>query len=89
LPAMYPVSAQLGIHPIHYINVIIAAVGIGLFLPPIGLGLFIACSIAKITVTAAARALGPFLIMLLIGLLILILIPSLTLFLPRVAGLIR
>jgi len=89
LPAMYPVSAQLGIHPIHYINVIIAAVGIGLFLPPIGLGLFIACSIAKITVTAAARALGPFLIMLLIGLLVLILIPSLTLFLPRVAGLIR
>jgi C4-dicarboxylate transporter, DctM subunit len=89
LPAMYPVSAQLGIHPIHYINVIIAAVGIGLFLPPIGLGLFIACSIAKITVTAAARALGPFLVVLLIGLLILILIPSLTLFLPRVAGLIR
>jgi tripartite ATP-independent transporter DctM subunit len=89
LPAMYPVSAQLGIHPIHYINVIIAAVGIGLFLPPIGLGLFIACSIAKITVTAAARTLGPFLIVLLIGLLVLILIPSLTLFLPRVAGLIR
>ncbi len=89
LPAMYPVSAQLGIHPIHYINVIIAAVGIGLFLPPIGLGLFIACSIAKITVTSAARALGPFLIVLLIGLLVLILIPSLTLFLPRVAGLIR
>jgi C4-dicarboxylate transporter, DctM subunit len=89
LPTMYPISAQLGIHPIHYINVIIAAVGIGLFLPPIGLGLFIACSIAKISVTAAARSLSPFLVMLLIGLLVLILIPSFTLFLPRITGLIH
>ncbi len=89
LPTMYPIIAKLGIHPIHYINVIIAAVGIGLFLPPIGLGLFIACSIAKISVTAAARSLIPFLVVLAIGLLVLILVPSLTLFLPRVTGLIR
>jgi TRAP-type C4-dicarboxylate transport system permease large subunit len=40
-------------------------------------------------VTAAARSLSPFLVMLLIGLLVLILIPSLTLFLPRVTGLIH
>jgi TRAP-type C4-dicarboxylate transport system permease large subunit len=89
LPTMYPIVTRLGIHPVHYINVVIAAVGIGLFLPPIGLGLFIACSIAKISVTDAARSLGPFLAMLLLGLLVVILVPALTLFLPRLTGLIR
>jgi tripartite ATP-independent transporter DctM subunit len=89
LPTMFPVIDKLGIHPIHYINVIIGAVGIGLFLPPIGLGMLIACSIAKIEIGSAARALAPFLIMLLIGLLIVILFPSITLILPEIAGLIR
>jgi C4-dicarboxylate transporter DctM subunit len=89
LPTMYPILAKLGIHPIHYINVIIAAVGIGLFLPPIGLGLLIACSIAKIPVTSVSKTLAPFLLMLLVGLGIIALVPGLTLFLPRLAGLIR
>jgi C4-dicarboxylate transporter DctM subunit len=89
LPTMYPIVVKLGIHPVHYINVVIAAVGIGLFLPPIGLGLFIACSIAKISVTEGSRTLGPFLLMLLLGLLVIILVPSLTLLLPRLTGLVR
>jgi TRAP-type C4-dicarboxylate transport system permease large subunit len=86
---MYPILPKLGIHPIHYINTIIAAVGIGLFLPPIGIGLFIACSIGRTTVTEAARRLAPFLLILLIGLAVLALVPAITLFLPRMAGLIR
>jgi tripartite ATP-independent transporter DctM subunit len=89
LPTMYPIVAKLGIHPIHYINTVIAAVGIGLFLPPIGLGLLIACSIGKVGVTAATRSLAPFLVMLVIGLAVIILVPSLTLLLPRLAGLVR
>jgi C4-dicarboxylate transporter DctM subunit len=89
LPTMFPVIEKLGIHPIHYVNVIIAATGIGLFLPPIGLGLLISCSIARVDVTSAARALSPFLIMLLVGLVIVILFPSITLFLPRMVGLIH
>lgn len=89
LPTMFPVVNKLGIHPIHYVNIIIAAVGIGLFLPPIGLGLLIACRIAETDVSSAIRALGPFLIMLFLGLLILIFFPNITLVLPRFVGLIK
>lgn len=89
LPTMYPILGKLGIHPVHYINVVIAAVGIGLFLPPVGLGLLIACSIAKISITDASRALVPFLVMLLLGLAVLVVVPWLTLFLPRLAGLVH
>src|SRR5207249_657595 len=53
LPSLLPVAAGLGIHPIHYAIVIVAAVGIGLFLPPIGVGLFIACGIAELSVDRA------------------------------------
>jgi len=89
LPTMFPVVQQLGINPIYYVNVVIAAVGIGIFLPPIGVGMFIACAIAKIDIATAAREWGPFLIVLLVGLLIMILFPSITLLIPRVFGLIH
>jgi tripartite ATP-independent transporter DctM subunit len=89
LPTMYPVVQQLHIDPIYYVNVVIAAVGIGLFMPPIGIGMLIACSIAKVDITTAIRSWIPFCVVLIIGLLIMILFPSITLVVPRVFGLIR
>ncbi len=83
LPSLLPVAAGLGIDPIHYAIVIVAAVGIGLFLPPIGVGLFIACGIAEVSVDRATRAMLPFVAVLLIGLVIIILVPPITLILPR------
>jgi TRAP-type C4-dicarboxylate transport system permease large subunit len=35
--------------------------GIGLFLPPVGLGVFIGCSIGRITVSEVAKPLLPYL----------------------------
>jgi tripartite ATP-independent transporter DctM subunit len=83
LPSLLPVAGGLGIHPIHYAIVIVAAVGIGLFLPPIGVGLFIACGIAELSVDRATRAMLPFVLVLVIGLVIIILVPEITLVLPR------
>jgi len=83
LPSLLPVANGLGIDPIHYAIVIVAAVGIGLFLPPIGVGLFIACGIADVSVDRATRAMMPFVIVLTVGLVIIILVPSITLVLPR------
>jgi C4-dicarboxylate transporter DctM subunit len=83
LPSLLPVAGGLGIDPIHYAIVIVAAVGIGLFLPPIGVGLFIACGIADLSVDRATRAMLPFVAVLVIGLVIIILVPEITLILPR------
>ena len=84
LPSLLPVATGLGIHPIHYAIVIVAAVGIGLFLPPVGVGLFIACGIADLSVDRATRAMLPFVAVLCAGLLVVILVPWFTLVLPRV-----
>lgn len=83
LPSLLPVAKGLGIDPIHYAIVIVAAVGIGLFLPPIGVGLFIACGIADLSVDRATRAMLPFILVLVVGLMIVILVPEITLALPR------
>jgi tripartite ATP-independent transporter DctM subunit len=83
LPSLLPVATGLGIDAIHYAIVIVAAVGIGLFLPPIGVGLFIACGIADLSVDRATRAMLPFVAVLAVGLVIVILVPWITLVLPR------
>ncbi len=83
LPTFLPVVKQLNIDLIHYSIVVTAAVGIGLFLPPIGVGLFISCEIAKITVDRAVRPMLPYVLFLSLGLLLVILVPWFTLILPR------
>jgi C4-dicarboxylate transporter DctM subunit len=84
LPSLLPVAIQLAIDPIHYAIVIVAAVGIGLFLPPVGVGLFIACGIGGVSVDRATRAVLPFIVVLCVGLVVIIIAPWFTLVLPRI-----
>jgi C4-dicarboxylate transporter, DctM subunit len=89
VPVVFPIAKQIGIHPIHFNIVLTAAVGIGLFLPPIGVGLLMALRFANISVGRHFPAYWPYLVSLVIGLLILIVWPEITLFLPRHAGMVR
>jgi C4-dicarboxylate transporter DctM subunit len=89
VPVVFPIAKQIGIHPIHFNIVLTAAVGIGLFLPPIGVGLLMALRFANITAGQHFRAYWPYLLSLVVGLLLLILFPEITLLLPRRAGLVR
>ena len=68
---------------------ITASVGIGLFLPPMGVGLLMALRFANLTVGQHWRAYMPYVGALLVGLMLIILFPEISLFLPRLAGAIR
>jgi TRAP-type C4-dicarboxylate transport system permease large subunit len=87
LPTFMPVVTRLGIDVIHYSTVVVAATGIGLFLPPIGVGFFIACGIANVPSDRATPAMMPYVYMMCVGLLVVILVPWFTLILPRLLGL--
>ena len=89
IPVVFPIAKELGIHPIHFDIVQTAAVGIGLFLPPMGVGLLMALRFAQVSVGRHAKSYWPYLIALLIGLMLIICIPELSLFLPRSAGMVR
>ena len=83
VPTFLPVVKQMNIDLIHYSIVVTAATGIGLFLPPIGVGLFVSCGIAGVSIDKASREMLPYIWMLMFGLLIVIMFPWLTLVLPR------
>jgi C4-dicarboxylate transporter DctM subunit len=89
IPVVFPIATRIGIHPVHFDIVQTAAVGIGLFMPPMGVGLLMALRFANVSVFDHARHYWPYLVALLVGLMLIICIPELSLFLPRSAGFIK
>jgi len=89
IPVVFPIATKIGIHPVHFDIVQTAAVGIGLFTPPLGVGLLMALRFADITVGQHVKAYLPYLFALFVGLMLIICVPEFSLFLPRSAGLIR
>jgi tripartite ATP-independent transporter DctM subunit len=82
-PILFPISRTVGLDPVHYGIVIIAAMGIAFFLPPVGVGLSIAAGIARVDIDDVSRSYVPYLIALLVGLALVAAFPVLTLVLPR------
>jgi TRAP-type C4-dicarboxylate transport system permease large subunit len=82
-PIFIPIAIKLGIDPIHYGTVIVACMGIAFFLPPVGVGLYIACGIGRVDLNRTMPVYIPYLIALIIGLIIIAYVPEFTLILPR------
>lgn len=82
-PIFYPIATQYGIDGVHFGLILIASLGIGFFLPPIGLGLFLACGIAGADLAKTSRAFLPYMLVLMGMLAIVSLFPEVSLLLPR------
>lgn len=85
-PLLVPVAGQLGIAPLHYGVVLVIAMGIGLFAPPLGLGLYGACLIGGVPIEATVRPMLGYLGLLLACLLLIAFVPAITMWLPLAAG---
>ncbi|ANL51018.1 TRAP dicarboxylate transporter permease protein fusion DctQ/DctM subunit (plasmid) [Rhizobium phaseoli] len=77
-PLMFPIATQLGINNVHYAMVVVVAMNIGLFAPPIGIGHYIACSIGKVDPAAAMKTVWFYLAALFVGLIAIALIPAIS-----------
>jgi tripartite ATP-independent transporter DctM subunit len=69
-PLMFPLAEMLGIHPVHYAMVVILAMGIGLFAPPLGVGFYAACAISKVSSDNVIRKVWSYLAALIVALII-------------------
>jgi tripartite ATP-independent transporter DctM subunit len=85
-PLLVPVAGQLGIAPLHYGVVLVIAMGIGLFAPPLGLGLYGACLIGKVPVEQTVKPMMGYLGLLLACLLMIAFVPGISMLLPRLMG---
>jgi C4-dicarboxylate transporter DctM subunit len=83
LPIFLPIAVKFQIDPLHYSIIVVAATGLGLFLPPIGIGLYIASSFANLNADKTFRAMLPYTAVLAFGIVILMMFPWLTLVVPR------
>ena len=66
-PLLFPIARAVGIHEVHYAMVVILAMGIGLFAPPLGVGYYAACAIGRVSPDAGMRRIWPYLGALMLG----------------------
>ena len=77
-PLFVPVAQALGVDMIHLGVVMIVNLAIGLFTPPVGVNLYVACGVANVDLKKISRAVVPLLIASLIVLLIITYIPGIS-----------
>ena len=86
-PIFMPIANHIGMDPVHFGLMMIFNMALGNVTPPVGSVLFVGCSIADVTIEQVTRMLPPFLAILFVDLLIVVYVPAVSLFLPRLFGL--
>lgn len=81
-PLMLPIAVKLGFNELHYAIVLLVAIGIGAFLPPLGVGFYVSCSVTGTRLGPTARAMLPYALVLVAGLMLVAFVPWFTLVLP-------
>nr|WP_179543147.1 TRAP transporter large permease [Nesterenkonia xinjiangensis] len=76
-PVLLPLADRIGMDPVHLGVVMVLALAIGLFTPPVGTTLYISSSIGEVKVEQTVRALLPFYAVAMLVLLLIAFVPSL------------
>src|SRR5437660_236100 len=85
-PILFPVAVRLGIHPVHLGILMTVNMEVGLCHPPVGLNLYVASGIARMGITELTIAVWPWLVTMLIFLVLVTYLPQMSLWLPRMLG---
>lgn len=81
-PLMQPIAAQVGVDPIHFGIIMLVNLSVGMLTPPVGLNLFVAMGIAKMTLFEIFRAAIPTILLMIVALILISYIPAISNFLP-------
>lgn len=85
-PIFLPAMVTLGMDPVHFGIVMVTNLCIGLCTPPVGSVLFVSCAVAGTSITRVIRPLLPLYAAMLFVLVLVIVFPGLSLWLPRAFG---
>ncbi len=86
IPVFGPIAVAYGIEPHHFGLIIVMTVQVALLTPPVALGLFIVCPIAGCSIEQAAKAVWPFLLLIMACIVLVSFWPGVTAWLPRLFG---
>jgi len=82
-PILVPLARQVGIDPMHLGILMVMSNEIAMLTPPLGVNLFVAMSVGKLSLEETAKAVFPFLATLIIATIIVVFFPEIVLFLPK------
>jgi len=88
-PILFPVAMKLGINPVHFGILITVNMEVGMCHPPVGLNLYVASGIAKMGITELTIAVWPWLLTMLVFLIMVTYMPQMSLWLPRLLGMMQ
>ena len=87
-PILFPVAMKLGIDPVHFGIMMVVNMEVGMCHPPVGLNLYVASGITKMGITELTVAVWPWLLTMLVFLVLVTYWPGLSLWFPRMLGMI-
>ena len=85
-PILFPVAIKLGIDPVHFGIMMTVNMEVGMCHPPVGLNLYVASGITKMGITELTIAVWPWLLTMIIFLVIVTYWPTLSIWLPKMLG---
>lgn len=85
-PILLPIVKQVGVDPVHFGILMVYNLAIGTITPPVGSGLYVGASVGKVKVEDVIKPLVPFYIAIFIVLIFITYAPNITLFLPKLLG---
>jgi C4-dicarboxylate transporter DctM subunit len=83
IPIFFPVIISLGLDPIWYGVIMVRMMEMGLITPPVGLNVFVLSGVTDIPLNKIFRGVVPFVVSDLFHVILLIIIPAISLFLPN------
>jgi C4-dicarboxylate transporter DctM subunit len=87
-PILFPVAMKLGIDPVHFGIMMVVNMEVGMCHPPVGLNLYVASGITKMGITELTVAVWPWLLTMLVFLGVVTYWPGLSLWFPRMLGMV-
>ncbi|MFC0200358.1 TRAP transporter large permease [Paracoccus rhizosphaerae] len=82
-PLMMPIAQELGVDPVHFGIIMLVNLSIGMLTPPVGLNLFVAMGVAKMSLGEVFRATLPTMLLMLLALILLSYIPAISMIVPN------
>lgn len=86
LPILLPIIDSIGYSRYAFAIFMVTSFAVGMVTPPVGANLYVACNIAKLSMTDICKKVLPFIVMGMIAVLILTYVPGISLFLPNLLG---
>jgi C4-dicarboxylate transporter DctM subunit len=82
-PLLQPIAAEVGVDPLHFGIITLVNFSVGMLTPPVGLNLFVAMAIAKMSLHEVFKASLPFIGLMIIALILVTYVPWFSMAIPQ------